>query len=197
MGDWLREWGGLLSSVVLIAVTGWYVYLTKKLADSAKASANSSKEAAEASLSAVAAAVASVSVDFGVFPSGYVDRGRDRFALQVMCMGATVFVHSARLIDLGVEDAERARVVDWGFNSGDAMPLHVAGKESVPRRLHKGETIFFFLPSECGEPVNVAALELIVDYSLDGRGPVIGRRIYWEDEEWTLGIDEAEGGGER
>lgn len=140
-----------------------------------------------ASLSTVAAAIASVPVNFGVYPSGYVERGRDIFAVQVMSEGATVFVHAASLVNLGVRAAEHPKAVEWTFTNSSPIPLRVAGNETPPRRLHKGESAFFWLPVWYDEPVNVAGLEVLVAYSLDGRGPAINRHIYWEDEEWTLG----------
>jgi hypothetical protein len=73
--QWVNDWGPLITlsaGVLLAAITGWYAYLTKQIADSARASAEQSRIAAEASLSSAAAVEASIDVHFDVEPTELV-----------------------------------------------------------------------------------------------------------------------------
>jgi hypothetical protein len=87
VGQWVNDWGPLLTlsaGVLLAAITAWYAYLTKQIADSARTSAEQSRIAAEASLSSVAAAEASIDVHFDVESAGLdsKQRGELREALK-------------------------------------------------------------------------------------------------------------------
>lgn len=56
------DWIALAANLILVGVTGWYAWLTKRLAQSGEASANSAKAAAEAASDAVEIQRASLAI---------------------------------------------------------------------------------------------------------------------------------------
>src|SRR5690625_586636 len=84
---------GALTTVVLVLLTGWYAFTTRKMAKSAMDSAESSRAAADASLRAARVAEAQVPIEFSVRPkAGSLNDGPTIIlGFQVRCDGATVF----------------------------------------------------------------------------------------------------------
>jgi len=176
----IRDWGPLLTTIILVGITGWYAYLTKELAAAARDSAQSSKEAAEATKSALAATIATVNVAFRLSPSygsgPNADPEEDQLlfsGVELTCDGATVFVRGMTL-----------HSASWPLGPGDSIqtlflePLYT-GRE-LPARLHRGETARFQLPDRQRRNRSVSGLEATVYYSLAPDSEPIERQVEWQ-----------------
>lgn len=178
----LSEWVPLITSTVLVIVTGWYAYLTKHLADSSERAASEAMKAAIASQQSAAIAAAGADVNFWVGPIMGMENveGPEAYRMSLIGVsiegsGANVFVHGAYLS--GVR-----RPAD----SGGTMPVDVNQELqlrrqsrgawvtiSEPQRLHKGERWEGRLPQAVNQE-QIASMELEVFYSFDG-GPGVSQ----------------------
>lgn len=181
------EWLTLTSTLVLVGVTGWYAWLTRSLATSARDSARSAERAAESAAQSVAAAIANVDVRFEVIPWTMYEPGEDTNAsggvlgVTIECAGATVFVHSAHLLN-----ASRLLERSAGSLRFEALvdgPVGHALSERVdlPSRLHGGEGLSFTTDPavRVQQGVFVSDAVVRVRYSLDGSGDGIERTVQY------------------
>jgi len=183
--NFAQDYGNLIATILLLFVTGWYAFLTKRLADSAKESAQSAKDAAEASQAAVLIAESGVDVRFSLWPSYSVvepdtERGPDQIrtgfgGVMLHCEGATVFVHGLTLDGVTVP-GKRKGVIGMGLTYGEELSEVSRGDaihepSQLPLRLHRDETIFFSRKGVTqDDPDDVIAIKATVRYSLDGHG---------------------------
>lgn len=198
------EWLTLTSTLVLVGVTGWYAWLTRSLATSARDSAKSAERAAESAAQSVAAAIANINVRFEAYPWTVFEPGEDTNAsggvlgVTIECAGATVFVHSAHLLNasrLLERSAGRLRfeaLVDGPI--GHAL----SAKVDLPSRLHGGEGLSFTTDPAVRVPQGVFVSDAVVRvrYSLDGNGDGIERTVQFhhpldDDEDATTGSDKS------
>lgn len=168
-----------IATLVLVLVTGYYAYLTQKLAASAKESAHYSKEAAEAAKGAAAASVASVDVDFTLSPQYALEPTPEReeylWGVRLICTGATVFVHTLEL-----------QMIAWPLGPHEAIQ-HLNVNDlltdwELPARIHRNEEIVFELEGGAREEEagrSISELEGMVTYSLDGVSEPIERQVRW------------------
>lgn len=203
--DWMNDWDPLIvlvSTVALTAITGYYAYLTRSMASSARTAAEQSRIAAEASLSSVAVAEASVDVQFDVKPGMLTTLGDVRQLLSrlesegsrpddtvsfseitswknllLTCRGATVTVHGLKLTYVSVQnpDPTDSNVVSSTGTYYEDMDL--IPTENLPRLCHAGETVQFEVKDRsAGE--NLAEIRATISYSF-GNGPVRAREANW------------------
>lgn len=101
----MREWAGLVSTLVLVGVTAWYAYLTHRLARSSERAAVAAESAARTSASALALQRASAEVDFVVssVPPGvkFSDDPSRLKKLELRALGASAWIHSLQLLAVG------------------------------------------------------------------------------------------------
>lgn len=177
----LQTWIVVLSNLVLVGVTTWYALLTRKMGKAAQASAESSRIAAEAAATSVAATIASVDVDFTVAPWYFVDGDPDDLGpgwvgVQIWCSGATVYLHGATLTEIGEAVAETPDSPQ--FIDEVDIRLDLYSNVTLPARLHRRESLLFSPPDNEARQIEAGVLEVLVDYSLDGR-VVNRRRVNW------------------
>lgn len=205
--NWVGTWGPLVtlsSTVILAAITAWYAYLTKVIADSSKKSAEQSRIAAEASLASVAAAEASVDVRFDVEPSMTSTAGEMRQALdelvehgeldlgdvvstgllsrlsawrgvRLICRGATVTVHGLKVTYVSVVDSEPDSKIR--ATTGKYQDVELVCRDDLPRLCHVSEAIEFEVPNRpAGEVLD--EFTTVLSYSF-GVGPVRQREVKW------------------
>ncbi|PTR44718.1 hypothetical protein C8K38_103215 [Rhodococcus sp. OK611] len=205
----MNDWDPLIilvSTVALTAITGYYAYLTRSLASSARTAAEQSRIAAEASLSSVAVAEASVDVQFDVEPGmratlGQVRQLLSRLELEglrpddavddslakvtswqnllLTCRGATVTVHGLKLTYVFVQnpDPTDSHVVSGIGTYYDEMGLTPTETETLPRLCHAGETVQFEVKDRtAGE--QLVEIRVAISYSF-GNGPVRAREANW------------------
>jgi len=170
------------STVLLLGVTGWYAVLTRSLAISARDSARSAQAAAESAAQSVAATIASVKVRFHAPPMYYYGQSDGRsLGVTLVCTGATVFVHEARILEAmrstfhGTDRESFDSVID----DDDGHPL--VADAVLPLRMHDGETLFLELEPKLilRDHISIASLRVQVTYSLDGAGEGIQREVEW------------------
>lgn len=189
----MDTWVSAISSVILVGVTVWYAYLTRRLAISAKDSAASAERTAEIAAQALAASVAGLDVGFVIYPNTRSPETGQGSAIGVAlhCQGASVFVHGVRLVELwrldhGDSENSFATVVA----SDRELVLDTEGTfnfegTDLPTRLHRDESVHFDArPQILLEITEVAQIEVAVSYSLSRNGDVFVRRAsydYFED----------------
>lgn len=194
MSGFVRDWGSLIATLVLVLVTAWYVAVTKRIAESSKDSAHSAGEAAEAariaaeaSRATADAALAGVRVEFDISPLYcYRKTDTDRFEMELEVLlrggGSTVFVHGLVLDYVGLPSGtpEEGR---WFVTAG-VHDLELVAKQELPVRLHRFEELQFHLPEEQRLLLQqeVGQLECRVRYSLNGIGPILPRRATWSED---------------
>lgn len=179
-------------SVVLIAVTGWYVWLTKSLAKSAQISAASSAEAAAASKKALSAQLALVPVTFEFEPLPPRDSreaGLPIHALRVKPTGANVWLHSLRIKDEATPYGPKCR---WlGVATECAFALDPDGGQ--PRYLQNGEMLEAVVLARDGDSSaaalgtprsDIVALQIGVFFSLEIDGPQLSKSFEWRDPDY-------------
>lgn len=192
MDQWLQTWTGPISTVILVIVTGWYAWLTRSLAKSAKESAKSAEVAALAAERSASISVASADVRFEISPAYSVDERGEAIGVTIRGCGATVYLHDAR-----IENAHRSigRHPDGDGESFEpiirrAMQLVPFDPETLlPTRVHREETVDFIIDPPTPNPksqAGIAMMEATVWYSFDGVGPVIPRSCSWRG---TIGAD--------
>lgn len=201
----------VVANGLLVAVTAAYVLLTRSLTKSSEASALSSAQAAAAAQNAAAhaaraadAAVASVPVAFTATPSvqgpkdaeeydalvaaAYSAGGnwlriplQGRLLVEVVCVGATVYLHGATLTTAFEADTRpplgelRTRL-----NTADVELSSLQG-HSLPTRLHQNEKFRFAAQDLKVKQGQVAELALAVQYSLDGE-KTMQRQVTWRGQ---------------
>ncbi|GAA2890292.1 hypothetical protein [Microbacterium esteraromaticum] len=182
-----EAWISSISTIVLVLVTGWYAWLTRRLAKSAEASAASAERTAQIAAQALAASVAGVDVRFTAAPN-YQLRADETGALgvSIFCDGATAFIHEARL-DWAYECTDR-RADGASYDtiaSGVDLVLLVDEDEMLPARVHRGEALHFITDPEVTMSLDAGAsrLEVSVWYTLDGIGEPVLRRAEYDDFE--------------
>jgi hypothetical protein len=180
-------WVSAATSIVLACITGWYAWLTRRLAKSSEASAASAERAARIAADALAASVAGLDVNFAIRPNfRSIGHGSGVAAgVTLWCRGATVFVHRVHLESMSRLDgrhaddggssytriaADRALVIDDMLNP--------AGLE-LPLRLHRDEVIHFDIDPQVkiDGRTTVGIIELSVWYSLNNSGELMQRRV--------------------
>lgn len=205
--NWVGTWGPLVtlaSTIALAAITAWYAYLTKVIANSSEKSAEQSRIAAEASLASVAAAEASVDVRFDVEPSisstademrraleKLVDEGglgpSDEVSMehlsksltwtgvQLICRGATVTVHGLKVTYVSVLESPPDSKIK--STTGQHQDVELVCHVDLPRLCHVSEAIEFDVPNRhAGEVLD--AFTTVLSYSF-GVGPVRQRELKW------------------
>jgi len=191
LSGFAQDWGALITTVVLAAITAWYAVLTKRLADSAEESADSARRAAEASQAAVVIAESSVEVQFTLGPMYSTGRSEDPESAGWMALSgvtlhsgaATVYVHSLRLDRVVVPTSDHGGF--WQeFGEELIGTLDQFGRDDpatvLPQRLHKGEMMYFLRADPTADdPESVSELVATVMYSLDGSGAPRPLRIAW------------------
>lgn len=206
VASWIEEWGpliGLASTVMLLFVTAWYAFLTKRMADAGRDAARHAETAAKASMASVAATQASAEVTFSVEPgfestvgelsdfleqsieSGGLDAENDVTiamikpamrvsAISIVNNGATVYVHDCQLKQVTHPDQGRSNALSTVYVDTDLS----AKGASRPVHLHKGEGMRLSVPQGIIEP-NIVHLELVVLYSFDGGDATYRRAASW------------------
>lgn len=191
MESLLPTWLGLISSLILVFVTGWYAVLTRRLARSAEASAASAERAANTAAAALAATVAGLDVSFSVAANGrgIPDEGGIAIGVSVFCDGATVFVHGVHLDSVWQLDEERENGGSYSLIANDrALVLDRSGTMNPPDigwpvRLHHGEAVHMEVEPRLvvsgGKLVGL--LEVSIWYSLNGTDQPIRRRVAYNE----------------
>lgn len=192
----IATWLGTFATVVLVGVTGWYAYLTRSLALSAKNSADSAARAADLAAQSVAASNASIDASFELAPTWIHEYTgmQPSIGIRVIGVGATVFVHGVILHMAwaptpvrsgGYREAPFARgPIHMAYN-GDEL-ADPTGEDALPRRLHRGEILNFITdpPQQTwDERIGVARVEVSVLYSLTPDSAPIARRVTWRGVE--------------
>lgn len=177
-------------SVVLIAVTGWYAWLTKRLAESAQISAASSAEAAAASKKALSAQLALVPITFEFEPLPPRDSreaGLPIHSIWLTPTGANVWLHSLRIED---EATRFGAGCQWlGVSTECTSPLDP--ESGQPRYVQNGETWEAVIRARDGDGSAIAnprsdvvALRIRVSFSLEEDGPRLSKSFEWRDPAW-------------
>jgi hypothetical protein len=204
MRDWVSDYGPLItlaSTIILLAVTGWYAHLTKRVAEANEASAKHAKVAAESSLAAVAASEAAVDVSLDVHPNLRGTVGGIRKLLEatsaeglsadtevttdllapymgfggvaLTCTGSTIYVHGCQLTSIG-RLAEGSTVIV----SSETSSVSLKPSTATPVRLHKGESVNF--DSDGEEPIErLAYLAAAITHSYAESGRQFERKLEW------------------
>lgn len=213
MQTWVAEWGPLVtlaSTVVLLGVTAWYAWLTKRVADASRDAAVHAKIAAQASLASVSAAEAAIPVTFRLEPASSGTAGGLRKLLEkatktgniendqpvtqemlasfmrlnevgLVCEGSTVYVHGCQLDTLSVPQNE-----DGSHIATETVQAPLEPGDSSPRRLHKGESMTFRIPERpTGE--RVTAMSCTISYSFDGTQGRFERKVHWRENKESSG----------
>ncbi|MDG5807926.1 hypothetical protein P9869_35820 [Streptomyces ossamyceticus] len=177
---WIRDWGTLIVTAILVAVTAWYVALTKSMANAASISAENSRQAADAARLAASAAdktataaIAGLAIDYEVTYWWTVVADR-MTGVMLTATGATAFVHAVVLNKVAQKYGEGGEKV-LSVRDVEMRPSDL----SLPVILHSGEGIQFSLPPESNvwRHSNISSASLTVYYSLTLDSPVIARRI--------------------
>lgn len=207
--DWVATWGPLLTlvaSVLLLAVTALYAYLTKSMADSARDAALSSKIAAEASQASAAASEAAVEVAFQLEPSfgstvGELEKAVARAEseglkandsvegvlssvlrwneIEVRTTGATVYLRGCVINEVTWSESSEpeSNVVKSKIVTAT---VDLEPTVQLPRRQHRGESISFRAPEDLPFDETPSAIKAVVNYSLGGAGDTHGRQVTWD-----------------
>jgi hypothetical protein len=207
MQAWVSDWGPLVtlaSTVLLLGVTGWYAWLTKRVADASRDAAAHAKTAAEATLASVSAAEATIEVKFRVEPilgstvggvlrlleeashagdlradevvtRGMLARYMRLTDIKLVCEGATVHVHGCRLDSLSWPQNE-----DGTHTLTETLRVLLSPRDDQPRRLHRGESMHF-LPPERPVGEHVTSMRCTVYYSFDGTESRYERIATWQE----------------
>lgn len=165
------DWIALAANLILVGVTGWYAWLTKRLAQSGEASANSAKEAAEAASDAVKIQRASLAIQRSladvklIVQPGYglVDpEGGAEFAGFTMQAGLSGYViHQVTLRSIGFANIRRpTERRAMGVSPQPVEPLTI----SLPAVLQGSDRWSFLIPE-----ANLWARQLVGD----------GRYVVW------------------
>jgi hypothetical protein len=154
-------WTAILTAV-LVVVTIIYVVLTGRLArhasstaDAAARSAESARNAAEASLRSADAAEAALPINFDAAYHAIPEV--EQYWIEVVCLGATVFVHSAEVIFSMFETSDKQ-------SHGETGPLRA--DEPLPARKHRGDTIHFAWPWGQVSTDSTPAATLVIGYGV-------------------------------
>ncbi|MEL0626525.1 hypothetical protein V6245_06150 [Salinibacterium amurskyense] len=182
------EWLTFGTTVLLLGVTAWYAVLTRSLAQSARESALNAQVAAEHSAKSAAATVANLKVEFDASPSYWFSANSGlALGVRLVCAGATVFVHEARILEAyrSVANDEHGGEFESLFIYDEGVQM--AADVGLPSRLHGGEAISFQMEPAyiLDENVGVAELRVRVRYSLEGTGDGIVREIEWHGTRGT------------
>lgn len=176
VSDFLREWGSLLVTTMLAALTAWYAVLTRSIAKASADAAKSSAEAAQAALDAANAARSALVIGFRVSPLMFSqdDRQPGFSGVEVTCSGDNLYVHGVDLCSVteAQPPSSGEHNISYVTVAGEELPLLT--DEQVPRLLHKGEAMKFWLPQDHSYRVRGGAAKLLikVHYSLNGAGRV-------------------------
>ncbi|WP_067949603.1 hypothetical protein [Agromyces sp. NDB4Y10] len=185
----MAEWLTLASTLVLVIVTGWYAWLTKSLASSAKTSADSARDAAEHAAKSVAVAEASVDVRFECVPSSGPLPDHKSIGVFLWCRGATVYVHGVSMHELtrrleSSANEIRSEIVFWTRDGEHAVSTD--SKAQLPALVHAGEKLDFITRADdfspgfrLGPEDRIDSIVIQVQYSFDGVGPVRQREVSW------------------
>jgi hypothetical protein len=198
----------MATTVALLAVTGWYATLTRRIAEANTQAAAHAETAAKASLAAVAAAEASVDVAFDVEPRLHTTLGEVQALIErvtaegmspeaeatsmlrplmrlggvdLLCQGAAVFVHECRLdaIERDVSDrSEPASGLRVRATETVSERVDLTPRDQLPRRLHKGESVAFSLPHEVPGD-QVVRIDVTLLFSFSDSGKTYERRLDW------------------
>lgn len=186
--NFVQDYGNLIASIVLIAVTGWYAYLTKRLADSAKESAQSAKDAAQASERAVQIAESNVRLDLSINSVMRAIEAPEQGVVWVVagarmqCNGAAMNIHGATLdsVEEWVQP-KASREIAMG-DQLDVASGSLPGAPSIPFpvRIHNGETLFLRRAEHLTTgPNKVVAMTVTVHYTLDESSDPKPLRVHW------------------
>lgn len=165
--QWLRDWGTLVGTFMLLGVTGWYALLTHRLARSSEEASAAAKDAAEAAKSSAAIAAAGTDVNF------LVEVRDDMFSESPVIIlrggGATVYVHRVELRS-GHYHASADLSRSGTLKSVSEVDLErLAESATLPARLYRDDEIWFASPVKDEPPHGPwDSVLLRVTYSFDG-----------------------------
>jgi hypothetical protein len=184
--DAVVAWTTLTATLVLVGVTAWYAWLTRRIAEASKEAALSALAAAQASNRAADAAVAAVPIDVEISPyyfgsiSEMHSDAINHFGVMLRSAGSTLFVHAMRLDYAGkpVNYIGRGRYNETiGAYKLELVP---ASGLLLPVRLHSGETAQFRLPTTFDDRFDVATMIVTIFYTLDGTSSPIPREVEYQ-----------------
>lgn len=189
--EWTESYGAVASlagNFLLVIITAWYALLTMRLAKSsnkaAKAAQSSADSAMEAALSAKTSALASISsvgVDYFCVPLYMrVDQRNVFCGVALKCNAAAAFIHSIRLVDAStstsVPGKTGSKILLSVAENLEVMPLN-----ELPRRLHPGAVLYFYLDSDAQREAWISWLKIEVSYSFDEYVVMSGLPLSWHD----------------
>lgn len=195
----------VISNVILAIITGWYAYLTLRIARASRLSANAAEQsaaaaekaakasevAADATRWSAAVALASLIVNFQMRPAySYMtaentpaqppEEPRFNLGVRLRVTDANVFIHSVTLRDYFRLETTGPPI--WKRESDgvrDANLRFGIGRHA-PSLLAHGEEAEFWT-SDAWVPMDyVASMFVLVEYSLDGSSETRTRALKWE-----------------
>lgn len=199
--DWsqlAKDWGGLLSTVILVIITAWYAYLTKVIAKAAKESAESAQESANAARRAALASETATNISLANLDVKFevIHFWRDsQLGVILRSIGISVYIHSVTLVSVmrhprGLllrEMKSSLTSIKLGDYYSD-IKLVPESTTDPPVLLLSGEPAEFMVPEHIDtsitNKVQVAFVEIVVEYSVTRNSDIQSRHVRYSDNKY-------------